>query len=119
MRVHLAKDVRILPNECLTTQVKLEGELETSTQPMIIEADPRDIQIQMVDAILQPTKNGTAQVSLINHLGFPRRLKRGMDIGSAQSVEVYSLWRGKIAQSQRKNVALSLGQTQWMNLELT
>ena len=91
VRVRLVKDVRILPNECLTTQVKLEGEIKTSTQSMIIEADPallQDRKVQMVDAVLQPTKGGMAQVSLINYLGLTQKIERGLDIGSAHSVEV-------------------------------
>ena len=31
LRVRLVKDVRILPEECLTTQVKLEGEIRAAT----------------------------------------------------------------------------------------
>ena len=30
LRVRLVKDVRILPEECLTTQVKLEGEIRAA-----------------------------------------------------------------------------------------
>ena len=91
VRVRLVKDVRILPNECLTTQVKLEGEIEINTQSMIIEADPtllRDRKMQMVDAVLQPTKDGMAQVSLINCLGLAQKIEGGLDIGSAHAVEV-------------------------------
>ena len=38
VRVRLIKDIRVLPNECLTTQVELEVKMDTSIQPMIIKA---------------------------------------------------------------------------------
>ena len=62
--------------------------MPTSTQPMIVEADPallQDRKMQMVDVVLQPTKDGTAQVSLVNCLGFTQKIEGGMDIGSTQS----------------------------------
>ena len=79
------------PKVSNSTQVKLEGEIETSIQSMIIEADPallQDRKMQMVDAVLQPTKDGMAQVSLINCLGLTQKIERGMDIGSAHAVKV-------------------------------
>ena len=50
--------------------------------------------MQMVDVVLQPTKDGTAQVSLVNCLGLMQKIEGGTDIGSAQSVEVLAL-KGK------------------------
>jgi len=36
VRVHLIQDIRLLPDECVTTQVKLEGALDVSnTQPSL------------------------------------------------------------------------------------
>ena len=58
---------------------------------MIIEANSallRDRKKQMVDTVLQLTKDGMAQVSLINCLGLTQKIERGLDIGSAHSVEV-------------------------------
>ena len=94
VRVRLIKDIRVLPNECLTTQVELEGGMDTSIQLMIIEANPtllRDRQLQMMDVVLQPTKDGIAQVCLINRLGLAQKIEKGMAIGSAQAVEVIAM----------------------------
>ena len=114
VRVHLVKDVRILPNECLTTQVKLEGEIKTSTQSMIIEADPallQDREVQMVDAVLQPTKDGMAQVSLINCLGLTQKLKGDWTLA------VHILWKCSPQKGRTtQRGIMRWGQAQWMNL---
>ena len=84
LRVRLIKDVRVLPDECLTTQVELEGEMDTSMQPMIIEANPalfRDRRLQMVDvggATTYQRRYCIGTICLINRfdLGLLKRLKK-------------------------------------------
>ena len=48
----------------------------------------------MMDVVLQPTKDGIAQVFLINRLGLAQKIEKEMAIGSAQAVEVIAMGEG-------------------------
>ena len=42
--------------------------------------------LQIVEAALQPNKDGLVQVCLVNHLGFTQRLEKGLEVGKVQPV---------------------------------
>ena len=91
VRICLVQDVRLIPNECVTAQVQMDGDVGIRMQPLLAEGDKPLIQkrgLQMVDEILPPSEDGMVQVSLVNHLGITQKLKKGMEIGRAQPVEV-------------------------------
>ena len=90
VRVRLVKDVRILPNESLTTQIKLKGEMPISTQPMIVEADPALLQDGKCRWLmwcynLCMYQGWYCKVSLVNRLELTQKIEGGMDISSTQS----------------------------------
>lgn len=61
-----SKNVRILPNEYIFTQVKVERELATGTQPILTVAGATSLQerqLQMPEGILQLARDRNAQVT--------------------------------------------------------
>ena len=97
VRVCLIQDVRLLPDECVMTQVKLEKALDvthvSNTQPSLLEPDHdklSDIKMKAFDAVVQTADSGIAQLSLMNQLGMCRRIEKGMDIGKPVPVNVLS-----------------------------
>lgn len=92
VRVRLIQDVRVLPNECVTAQVRLEGEMATTKQqPFLVETDPdvsKQTKMQVFDAVLHAAEDGTAQLSLLNQLGACQKIMKGTDIGKATPVDV-------------------------------
>ena len=64
VRIVTNEDVRLLPNQCVMTQVQLDGEIGASKQ-LLLEGNCKLLEerrIQMLDTILQPTEDGTVQV---------------------------------------------------------
>ena len=91
VRIVITEDVPLLPNQCVMTQVQLDGEIGTSKQPLLLEGNCKLLEergIQMLDTILQPTEDGTVQVSLVSHLGLSQKVEKGLEVGNALPVEV-------------------------------
>ncbi|XP_065917442.1 uncharacterized protein [Dysidea avara] len=84
VRVRLIHDIHLLPDECVTAQVKLEGEVDMADeQPFLIEADHnklREIKMKEFDVVVQVTASGVVQLSLINQLGMSQKIDKGMAI---------------------------------------
>ena len=91
VRIRLVQDVRLILNECVTTQVQMDGDVKIRMQQLLAEGDKAIIEkrgLQMVDEILPPSEDGMVQVSFVNHLGITQKLEKGMEVGRAQPVEV-------------------------------
>ena len=92
VRVRLIQDVRVLPNECVTAQVRLEGEAAVmKQQPFLVETDPnvmKQIKMQVFDTVLHASEDGKTQLSLLNQLGACQKIMKGADIGKATLVDM-------------------------------
>ena len=92
VRVRLIQDVRILPYQSSTVKVQLDGvhQIPKNT-PLLLEADSTlwdEVNVQLVNALVQPADHSTALVRLDNYSGISQKMESGRQIGIAQSVEV-------------------------------
>ena len=72
MRIHLVQDVCLKPDKCLPVQAQMDRDTRTNMQPLLAESDRvlvEERQLQMVEAILPPNKDGLVQLCLVNRLG--------------------------------------------------
>ena len=92
VRVQLKQDVRVLPNECITTQVRLESKAAMmKQQPFLVETDAdvmKQTKIQVFDTVLQASEDDTTQLSLLNQIGACQKIMKGADIGKATPMDV-------------------------------
>jgi len=90
IRIITNEDVRLLPNQCVMTQVRLDGKIGASNEPLLLEGDCKLLEergIQLLDTVLHPTEEGTVQVSLVSHLGFSQKIEKGLEVGNALPIE--------------------------------
>ena len=70
VRIITNEDVCLLPNQCVMTQVRLDGVIEASNRPLLLEGNCELLEervIQLLDTILHPAEEGMVQVSLVSH----------------------------------------------------
>ena len=89
VRICLVQDIRLTPNECVTAQVQMDGDV--AMQLLLAEGDKTLTEkrgLQMVDVVLPSSTDGMALVSFVNHLGIAQKLEKGTEVGRAQPVDV-------------------------------
>ena len=83
VRVQLIHAMRLLPLQCATVPVQLEG--NSFGGPILIE--PGDVTlpdgITVADSVISSTEGGHAQVLLTNSMGFTQQLEAGIWLGHA------------------------------------
>jgi len=87
MRIRLVQDICLIPNECFPAQIQIDGNVNTNMQPLMAESDrvlAEEKGFQVLDAVLSPSVDALAQVSLVNCLGITQKLEKGAEVGKAQ-----------------------------------
>lgn len=92
VRVQLIQDVwLLLPNKCVITEAKLVSEeVYGSDKPLLFEPDSsmyKGTKIQAMETVVSPPGE-KLYIPMINHLGFTQKLSSGLNIGTAQPIEV-------------------------------
>ena len=68
VRVSLVTSVRLLPHQAAVVPIQLPAECSLEGPPLPLEPDSRG-ELQMEDALVQPSKDGLAQVVISNRSG--------------------------------------------------
>ena len=92
VRVQLVQSLRLPPNQSAMVDVRLIGGRGSEFEcPVLFEPDStlqEEHGVQVSDALLQCSREGTAKVLLTNCLGFCQRTQEGLEIGSVSPAEV-------------------------------
>ena len=91
VRICLVQDIRLTPDECVTAEVQMDGDVAMQMQLPLAEGDKMFIEkrgLQMVDVVVPSSKDGMALVSFVNHLCITQKLEKGMEVSRAQPVDV-------------------------------
>ena len=92
VRVQLIQDVRLLPYQSSTVKVELDGAQRIpKNTPLLLEADStlrNELNMQLVNAVVQPAEDGNTLVTLDNYSGISKKIESGRQIEVAQSMEV-------------------------------
>ena len=89
VRVKLGRDIRLLPNQHVMAEVTLQREeVDESCEPLLFEPDASLARekIQVLQIVLPNDKK--SYVPILNQLGFTQRMDGGIQIETAQPVEV-------------------------------
>ena len=88
VRVSLVKTVNLLSHQSITVPVGVEGKSESPQLLEQLDCFAEETGIQMQDALVQPTTEGTAFVTLSNPHGYSCQIDQGTVIGHAHSASI-------------------------------
>ena len=88
VRVHLVQSLRLLPNQGAVVPVRCEGNVESSQQPLLVEAEQGLSCVAIESAVIMPPRDGITQMVVRNDSGFTQKLDEGMVLGVVENAEV-------------------------------
>ena len=84
--MRLIQDVQILPYQSSTVKVELDGvQWIPKNTPLLLEADSTlrdELNMQLVNAVVQPADDGSTLVTLDNCSGISQKIESGRQIGA-------------------------------------
>ena len=90
VRVYLLQSLRLPPRQSTFARVKIEGSPPTPN-PVLLEYNEsieRTLGLRINDALIQTSKDGSAQILIANPSGFTQRVEGGVRLGNAVQVTV-------------------------------
>ena len=96
VRVCLVQSLRLLPNQEAVVPVRCEGNVESSQQALLVEAEQGLNGVAIESAVIMPPKDGITQMVVRNDSGFTQKLDEGVVLGVVENAQVF-----EVPQNQR------------------